>query len=104
MSQEIKRRWKASIFLGTMSGLLWILISGLITDYLLITSVTELDRKLLLGDIPIMLKIGFLLFSSLSCFGTLPMILIVTLGSFFQFSITGDSEIDRYWKNPKIKG
>jgi hypothetical protein len=43
------------------------------------------------------------LFYLIFCCGALPMFIVTTLGAYHQHKITGDSLIDRFWKNPKIK-
>jgi hypothetical protein len=103
MSQEVERRWKASLLVGAVSILLWIIIAVGVTIIVLIQLIQESDTALVLNNLPSLFTMAAYVFFPLLCLGTPIIFTIVTLGSYYQFRITDDYLIDKYWKNPGIK-
>jgi hypothetical protein len=97
---EVCRRWKASVFIGVIPGILiQIFIFGLLAVGWLtrVNSATIIDSfiKGLHTLIPYLIVIEAFIF--------MPFIICNTFFAYFHFLINGDHLIDKFWRNQKIQ-
>jgi hypothetical protein len=96
---ETSRRWRASAYIGVLSGIAG---STLIVIMLLVILISKGDIFAIIRNLPRLYINSLYLMLGLITFISMPLTFIVTFGLYFTFWRDGDTLIEKYWKNPKI--
>lgn len=96
---EVSRRWRASALVGVISGLA---LNTMIVIVIWSSWIMQGKIGTIFQDFAQAFILCFNIILGLTPYITMPMIIIVTLGSYFRFWQDGDRLIEMYWKNPKI--
>jgi hypothetical protein len=96
---ETSRRWRASAYIGVLSGIAG---STLIVIMLLVILISKGDIFAIILNLPRLYINSLYLMLGLITFISMPLTFIVTFGLYFTFWRDGDTLIEKYWKNPKI--
>jgi hypothetical protein len=96
---ETSRRWRASAYIGVLSGIAG---STLIVIMLLVILISKGDIFAIILNLPRLYINSLYLMLGLITFISMPLTFIVTFGLYFTFWRDGDTLIEKFWKNPKI--
>jgi len=98
-----RQRWKAAALIGTLVANLWILLALIFAIWTVVTAFGEGIEITAQNLYTMILAAATLFYPMVGC-GTLPIFVISTLGCYFQSSLQGHFYLDKYWKNPYVKG
>jgi hypothetical protein len=99
-NEDFARRWKASVFIGMLSGICTHLIFTLL---LIIGWIYRGGFTTLQNGVNEIIGQCVLLFVDTAAYFTMPVMILATLIAYFNFWQTGDRLIEKYWRNPKIR-